>query len=327
MSPNLAGSDVLITGGAGFIGSNLAIRSLELGAKVTIVDSMIAKGGGNPFNLQPIEHEIEIDYADIRDRYSLDELVRGKDLIFHLAGQVGHLESMEYPFTDLDINTRGSLALLESCRRHNRDAVIVFASTRQIYGKAQYLPVDEKHPTSVVDVNGINKAAAEHYFTLYHRVYGIRSVSLRLTNTYGPRQRIKDNIQGFIAVFLRMAIDGKRIRVFGDGTQIRDFNYVDDVVSASIAVATEDCCAGNIYSLGAERHYSLLEFIEILRRTCDFEYELAPFPPDRESIDIGDYYADYSKLHEHTGWEPAVELEEGLLRTVEYYEMFKPHYW
>ena len=304
----------------GFIGSNLAIRLVSLGAKVTIVDSMLPQYGGNLANIAPIENRCRINFSDIRDRHSLDFLVKDVEVIYNMAGQTSHIESMTDPMTDLEINCRSQLALLESCRAHNPDVKLVFASTRQLYGRPRYLPVDETHPTEPIDVNGVNKLAAEKYYAVYSQVYGLNSVSLRLTNTYGPRQQLRGNKQGFVGIFIRMAIQGEKISIFGDGQQLRDFNYVDDVVEAMLLATDNEKLYGNVYNLGSDDRYSLLQFVELLAQNCDFEFGTVPFPPDHEAIDIGDYYADSTLFRRATGWAPQVSLGEGLRRTVEHFK-------
>jgi nucleoside-diphosphate-sugar epimerase len=319
---------ILILGGMGFIGSNLAIRLVELNADVTIVDSMLPQYGGNIASIKPVYDKCRINFADIRDQHSMNYLVQGADVIFSMAGQTSHVESMIDPITDLDINCRSQLALLESCRAHNPDVTIIYASTRQLYGRPQYLPVDENHPIEPVDVNGINKLAAEKYYSLYSQVYGMNCISLRLTNTYGPRQHLRGNNQGFTGIFIRMAISGENIKIFGTGEQRRDFNYIDDVVDAFLLTATKhELLRGNVFNLGDRDHYSLLDFVKVLQYYCDFDYDIVPFPPEHKVIDIGDYYGDYSQLHTATGWEPKIRLQEGLQQTVEYFKSRAEHYW
>lgn len=310
---------VLVTGGVGFIGSNLARQLVELGARVVLVDSMLPAYGATLDSIAPFAERVRVNFSDVRDPHSLRWLVQGEEVIFSLAGQVSHAESMRDPQTDLDINCSSQLSLLECCRRQNPGVKIVFASTRQIYGRPQYLPVDEAHPLVPVDVNGINKLAAEMYYTLYHRVYGMRTVSLRLTNTYGPRMDLASPHKGFVGVFVRQALAGERIRVFGDGRQRRDFNYVDDVVRALLLAGADPATDGEVYNLGHDTPYSLLEFLETLRRHAAFEWELVPFPADAARIDIGDYYGDFSRFREATGWRPEVDLDEGLARTLAYH--------
>jgi nucleoside-diphosphate-sugar epimerase len=324
---NFADRKILILGGMGFIGSNLAIRLVSLGARVMIVDSMLPQYGGNLCNIEPIKDQCQVNFSDIRDSYSLEYLVQGIDVIYSVAGQTSHIESMSDPMTDLDINCRSQLAILESCRRHNPDVKILYASTRQLYGRPQYLPVDEKHPVIPVDVNGVNKLAAEQYYTLYSKVYDMQCASFRLTNTYGPRQHLRGDKQGFAGIFIRRAIDGEPIRIFGDGKQLRDFNYIDDVVDLFLMATDNPSIYGNVYNLGSNDRYSLLDFVKILGRYCEFDYELVPFPPDHKAIDIGDYYGDFSLVHNETGWEPKVSLEEGLKDTVEYFKKYRSSYW
>jgi len=328
-----AGKKVLITGGLGFIGSNLAIRLVELGADVLIVDSLIPHYGGNLFNIEPVKDKVRVNIADVRDVNGMNYLVRGQDYLFNLAGQVSHIDSMEDPYTDLEINCRAQLSILEACRHNNPTIKIVYASTRQVYGIPEYLPVDEKHLLRPTDVNGINKMAGEWYHILYNNVYGIRAVSLRLTNTYGPRLLMKHNRQGFVAWFIRQAIDNEEIQIFGDGSQVRDLNYVDDVVEAMLLAAVYDGANGRIFNLGNTPPVSLVEFVRVLLEVCqEFGagkggYRLVPFPPDKKRIDIGDYYADYSKIQKTLGWTPKVPLREGLRRTVAYYMQYREHYW
>jgi UDP-glucose 4-epimerase len=322
------GKNVLITGGLGFIGSSVARRLVQLGAKVTLVDSLIPDYGGNLYNIKGIEEKVEVNIADIRDENSMNYLVKGRAFIFNLAGQVSHIDSMNDPYTDLEINCRSQLSILEACRKNNPAVKVVYAGTRQQYGKPDYLPVDEKHLMHPTDVNGINKMAGEWYHILYNNVYGIKATSLRLTNTYGLRQMMKHSRQGFIYWFIRQAIDGKEIKIFGDGSQLRDFNYIDDVVDAFLLAASVDKTNGEVFNLGGERPYNLLEFVKILLDVCGTgSYTLVPFPEEKKKIDIGDAYSDYEKIKNVLGWEPKVSLREGLERTVAYYRTNKEHYW
>lgn len=312
---------ILITGGLGFIGSNLAIRLVELGAEVTLVDSMIPDYGGNLFNIEPIKEKVRVNFSDVRDSHSMEYLVKGQNYLFSLAGQVSHIDSMIDPLTDLDINTRSQVFILEACRKFNPSIGIVYASTRQIYGKPQYLPVDERHRLYPTDVNGINNMAGEWYHTLYHNVYGMNTVSLRLTNTYGPRQLLKHNRQGFIGVFVRQIIQGEKIRIFGDGQQIRDMNYVDDVVNALLMAGAKQECYGEVFNLGGSEPINLLNLVKLLiELNGSGEFELIPFPTEKKNIDIGDYYGDYRKFSQLTGWEPKILAWEGFTRMLAYYK-------
>jgi UDP-glucose 4-epimerase len=320
--------NILITGGLGFVGANLAIRLVELGARVTVVDSLIPEYGGNLFNIEPVKDRITVNIADVRDEFSMDYLVRGREFLFNLAGQTSHLDSMRDPYKDLDINCRAQLSILEACRKHNPDVKIVYASTRQIYGKPDYLPVDEKHPVHPTDVNGINKMAGEWYHILYNNVHNIRAVSLRLTNTYGPRMRVKDARQTFLGIWLKRVLDGQVIEIWGDGLQVRDFNYVEDVVEAMLLAAASEGANGKIYNLGSDETINLLNLAKKLITINDGgECHVVPFPPDRKAIDIGDYYSDFTLARSELGWTPRVKLDEGLARTLEFYRHYKGHYW
>jgi UDP-glucose 4-epimerase len=317
----------MITGGLGFIGSNLARRLVELEAEVLLVDSLVPHYGGNLFNVSGLEDRVRINIADTRDPNSLRYLVQGQDFIFNLAGQVSHLDSMTDPYTDLDINCRSQLTLLEACRMHNPGVKIVYAGTRQQYGKPDYLPLDERHLMHPTDVNGINKMAGEWYHIVYNNVYGIRATSLRMTNTYGPRQYMRDARQGFLGWFIRQVVEGKEITIYEPGTQIRDYNYVDDVVDACLRAGMSDAANGQVFNLGGE-HLSLLETTKLLIEVAGGgSYRLIPFPPERKAIDIGDVYSSYAKIQEVLGWEPRIPLAEGLARTVEYYRANWRQYW
>ena len=318
---------VLITGGLGFIGSNLAHRLVALGAEVLIVDSLIPEYGGNVFNIHGLEDRLRVNIADMRDEHGLRYLVQGQDIIFNLAGQVSHTDSMVDPYTDLEINARSQLSLLEACRHGNPAAKVVFASTRQIYGRPEYLPVDERHPLQPADVNGINKLAGEWYHMVYHQVYGLRTVSLRLTNTYGPRMRIRDARQTFIGWWFRQLLEGQTLSIFGDGLQVRDFNYIDDVIEALLMVAFHEAADGQIYNLGSDDPINLLNLARLLIEVNGGgRYELKPFPEDRKRIDIGDYYGDYRRIRSKLGWRPLVGLRDGLTRTMDYFRANLEHY-
>lgn len=318
---------VLITGGLGFIGSNLAHRLIGLGAKVTIIDSLIWAYGGNFFNIRGIKNKVKINIGDIRDRHRLNHLIKKQDYLFNMAGQVSHIDSMKDPFTDLEINVTAQVSILESCRQYNPTIKIIYPSSRQIYGKPEYLPVNEKHPIHPTDVNGINVMAGEWYHILYNHVYGLKAVSLRMTNVYGPRQLIKHNRQGFIGWFIRQAVEGKRIQIYGDGCQRRDLNYVDDVCDALLLAGASEKANGQIYNLGADENISLKDLTElIIAITGQGSYEFIPWPEEKKKIDIGDYYADFSKIKNELGWQPKTKLKDGLAKTISYYQRYLNKY-
>ena len=320
------GKKALITGGLGFIGSNLARRLLDLGARVTLVDSLVPEYGGNLFNIAGIENRVRVNISDVRDQHSMRYLIQGQDYLFNLAGQTSHLDSMQDPYTDLEINCRSQLSILEACRHYNKGIKVVFASTRQIYGKPDYVPVDEDHLLRPVDVNGINKMAGEWYHILYNNVYSLRACALRLTNTIGPRMRIKDARQTFLGIWIRLLLEGKSFEVWG-GEQLRDFSYVDDAVDAFVMAAASEGANGQVFNLGCERVINLKDLADMLIAIeGSGSYELRTFPPDRKRIDIGDYYADFSRIRSVLGWEPRVPLYEGLERTLTFYRENLAHY-
>jgi len=318
---------VLITGGLGFIGSNLARRLVECGARVTLVDSLIPEYGGSLFNIDGIEDRLRINIADVRDRHSMAYLVREQDYLFNLAGQTSHMDSMEDPYTDLEINCVAQLSILEACRKFSPRIKVVFASTRQIYGKPDYLPVNENHLLRPVDVNGINKMAGEWYHILYNNVYGIRATALRLTNTYGPRMRIRDARQTFLGLWIRLVLEGRQFEVW-DGHQLRDFNFVDDTVDALLAAAMSDQANGRAFNLGGERSISLKDLADLVIEVNGGKggYEVKSFPSNRKRIDIGDYYADYDCIASILGWQPRLHLEEGLALTLDFFRQHLQNY-
>ncbi len=320
------GKRVLITGGLGFIGSNLARRLVALGAKVTILDSLIPEYGGSRRNIRGLERKVRLNISDVRNRHSLPALLAGEQFLFNLAGQTSHMDSMTDPETDLEINCRAQLTLLEACRKHNPKLRVVFASTRQIYGRPDYLPVDEKHPLRPVDVNGINKLAGEEYHLLYSEVHGVPSTVLRLTNTIGPRMRVKDARQTFVGVWIRQILEGKPVEVWG-GEQLRDFTYVDDAVEAFLLAATHPQAVGRVFNLGGVGKISLRELAEQLVEVAGRGIFLVKkFPADRRKIDIGDYYSDCSMIERELGWKPRTTIRQALTKTVAYYRRELPHY-
>jgi UDP-glucose 4-epimerase len=324
-----AGSRALVTGGLGFLGSHLAARLIELRAEVTIVDSLIPEYGGNPYNIRDIADRVHVNVSDLRDPWSIRHLVKGQDYVFNLAGQVSHIDAMNDPQTDLDINCKSQLSLLEACRENNPRVRIVFAGSRQQYGRPSSVPVTEDHPQRPVDVNGINLVAGEAYHLLYNEVYGIRASSLRLTNTYGPHLLMKHDRQGFITSFIRLALEGKPIKVFGDGSQLRDFTYASDAVEAFIAVAATEETSGQALNVGGQEPVSLLRVAELCQEIAGRggSVETVPWPPERKRIDVGSVYMDHGRLSEATGWRPGVGFEDGLRETIRFYEEHGDHYW
>ena len=321
-----AGRRVLITGGLGFIGSNLARTLTRFGARVTVVDSLIPEYGGNLRNLAGMERKVTVNVSDVRDRHSLPVFVRDQDVLFNLAGQTSHMDSMMDPETDLEINARAQLSILEACRQHNPGIRIVFASTRQLYGKPDYLPVDEDHPLRPVDVNGINKLAGEHYHLLYHHVHGVRSSVLRLTNTIGPRMRIKDARQTFLGVWIKAILRGETFEVW-DGGQRRDFTYVDDAVQAFLLAGASAQADGRVYNVGGTAPVTLRDLANLLVELRPAaRYRIRRFPAARRRIDIGDFFADDRRIRAELGWSPRTDLRTALQRTLAYYERELEHY-
>lgn len=318
---------ILITGGAGFIGSNLAIKLVEMGGNVTIIDALIAEYGGNLFNIEPIKKKVSWVLGDMRDKKIIEKLIAGKEIIFNLAGTLSHVDSMTDPMTDLEINCRAQLSLLESVRKLNPGVKIIFAGTRNQYGKAQKLPVGEDHPQEPTDINGINNIAAEKYHLMYTKVYGIKTVSLRMTNTFGPRHQMKHPRQGILNWFIRKIMDGEEVVLFGGGRQVRDVNYIDDVVSALHLVGQSRKGWGEAYNLGGTP-VSLADFVkQTIRIVGKGNPRTVPFPAERKKIEVGDYIADWTKIEKTFGWKPKVSLDEGIKRTVEYYRKNKRYYW
>jgi UDP-glucose 4-epimerase len=321
------GRRVMITGGLGFIGSNIARRLVELGADVLLMDSLIPGAGANFFNIDGIADRVRVNIADVRLESTMNHLVRDREVIFNLAGQVSHIDSMKDPYADLEINCRSQLSILEACRKSNPRVKVVFAGTRQVYGKPDSLPVTEAHLVRPVDVNGINKAAGENYHILYNNVFAVRACSLRLTNVYGPRQLIRHNRQGFIGWFIRLALEGREIQIFGDGSQIRDFVYVDDAVDAFLRAGASDACNGHVFNVGGAEpisHRDLVSLLIDVAGTGSVRY--VPWPAEKKLIDIGSFYADSSRFRSAVGWEPRVSLRNGLARTLDYYRAHADQY-
>ena len=322
------GQKVLITGGLGFIGSNLAIRLVQDGASVTLLDSLHPTCGANYFNIDPIKKDVEVVEGDGCNLELVRKLVRGKAYVFNLAGHVSHIESMQEPFEDLQMNTLAPLTVLEACKHENREARVVYSGTRQAYGRPDSVPLVETQLLKPVDVNGVSKMAGEWFHMVYHHAHGIRSVSLRLINTYGPRQLARHARQGFVGWFIKQAIEGSEIQVFGDGQQVRGFNYVDDVVDALLIAGANEKVKGDYFNLGGERPVALEELVKLLLKAAGRgSYRIIPFPPEKKSIDVGNVYSSAAKFNFATGWKARVPIEEGIVRTVEYYRRHHAHYW
>jgi UDP-glucose 4-epimerase len=317
----------MVTGGLGFIGSNLARKLVELGAEVLLVDSLIPDYGGNLFNIDGVADRVRVNVADVRQQSTMNYLVRDRAVIFNLAGQVSHIDSMLDPYSDLEINCRSQLTVLEACRNFNAGVKVVFAGTRQVYGRPDSLPVNESHLVRPTDVNGINKAAGEYYHLVYNNVFGVRACSLRLTNVYGPRQLIKHNRQGFIGWFIRLAIENEVIQIYGDGSQLRDFVYVDDAADAFLRAGADDACNGEVFNVGGDVPHSHRELTSLLLEVAGSgRVEYVAWPEDKKAIDIGSFFADSSKFKRVTGWQPTVALRDGLQRTIAFYRQHLNRY-
>jgi UDP-glucose 4-epimerase len=270
---------------------------------------------------------VRVNIADVRQQTTMNTLVRDHAVIFNLAGQVSHIDSMEDPYTDLEINCRAQLSILEACRRNNPGVKVVFAGTRQVYGRPDVLPVTEAHLVRPTDINGINKAAGEYYHLLYNNVFGVRACSLRLTNIYGPRQLLKHNRQGFIAWFIRQAIEDREIQIYGDGRQRRDFVYVDDAADAFLRAVATDACNGAAFNVGGAEPIALGDLVPLLLSVAGAgRFRFVGWPPEKKAIDIGDFYADSSLLERTAGWRPTTRLSDGLARTIEFYRHNLSHY-
>jgi nucleoside-diphosphate-sugar epimerase len=319
------GRRVLITGGAGFIGSNLARRLAKAGASVTCFDAFVETDGANPFNLAACDGEITVLRADVRNEEAVARALSGQEVLFNLAAQTSHMDSMQNPRADLEINALAQLGLVEACRRIAPGMRIVHVSTRQVYGRPRTIPVDETHPLAPPDVNAINKISGEFYHLLYGQVYGLRPTVLRLTNVYGPRMRVRDARQMFLGYWIGRACTGAPFEVWG-GDQIRDLSFVENVVDALLASAA-DGTVGHTYNIGGEISLSLRELADMLVGTAPgASYVVKEFPPDRKRIDVGDYEADDSAFRSATGWRPRFSFEEGLRATLDFYRKHGQHY-
>lgn len=324
----LKNKEVLITGGLGFIGSNLAIALVKLGARVTIIDNMLPRQGGSLFNIKDIADKVKVNFSDVRNELSMNHLVKGKDYIFHLAGQVNHVDSMRNPIQDLDINCKGTLVLLEALRRHNMGARVIFAGTRGEYGSSVKLPVDEDHPTNPKGIYAVTNLTAEKMVLVYDDVYKIRGACLRITNTYGPRHQMMHDEYGVFNWFVRKAMDNEVIPVFGDGRILRDFLYVEDLVECMLMVAMTDAAYGKVFNVGTGIPVSFHDLAKtIVRITGTGKTEFTEFTQERKEVEPGDYYADISRIKKIVKWSPKTSLDEGIRKTVAYYKKYKKEYW
>lgn len=322
------GRPVLITGGLGFLGSNLAIALVGAGAEVTIVDAMIEGHGGNLFNIEGVADRVRVNLSDIRDRNSLRFLVRGQDFVFHLAGQNDHVQSLRNPFPDIDINIKGSAILLEACRRHNPEARLVYTGTRGEYGAAVKLPVAEDAPINPKGIYELSSLTAQKLFKIYNDHHGLRSVTLRLTNIYGERAQMKHSRFGVANWFVRQALDDETIQVFGDGSLRRDFLYVEDAVGAILASALNEAAYGELFNVGDDQASSFRELAEtIVECAGTGRWELSPFSAERAAVEPGDFCSDIAKIRRVIGWRPTTSLEEGVRHTVAFYRQHRRHYW
>lgn len=319
---------VLITGGAGMIGSTLAHLLVAQGAEVTVVDALLPLYGGNRYNLRDIWDKLVFVKGDIRDLDRVKEWVDGADYVFSLAAQVSYVDSNHNPLLDLDINCRGHLNLLLALSQVNRRAKVVFTSSRFVYGAIAYNPVDEGHPFNCLSIYGIHKLAGEKYYRFYHDAHGLNTVSLRLTNPYGPRQQMRHSKYGIVNWFIRLALEGQPLTVFGEGLQKRDYIYVEDAARGILSAALSPNTAGQVYNLGSGTGTAFIDMVKLVAEAVPgTEIKHLPWPKDRYFVETGDFVADIRKIQEATGWQPTTHLKEGIAKTVAYYREHRQHYW
>jgi UDP-glucose 4-epimerase len=322
------GRRCLITGGLGFIGSSLAIRLVEAGARVTIVDSLLREHGGNLHNIAPVSDDVRLNLCDVRDEQVMAVLMREADVVFHLAAQVSHVRSLSNPYPDIDINIKGTASVMEAVRKSKRDIKVVRAGTRGQYGPAVRLPVAEDAPTNPKGLYEISQLTAEKILQMYHASHGVPCVLLRLTNIYGPRAQMQSSHFGVANWLVRLALDGKPITVFGDGRILRDFVYIDDTVEAILKTAASEACVGEIINVGSDRPSSFLELAQtICRHVPGAEMVFTEFTPERKAQEPGDFYSDISKIRRLVGWSPSTSLDQGVRTTVQYYLRERANYW
>jgi nucleoside-diphosphate-sugar epimerase len=319
---------VVVFGGAGMIGSTVVNLLVRNGAMVTVVDAMLPLYGGNLFNLEEVKDKIVFVQGDIRDEELVRRSVRDKEIVFNFAAQVSYVRSNREPFLDLDINCKGTLNILESCKKDNPYAKILFASSRFVYGTIEYNPVDEKHPFNCLSIYGIHKLASEKYHIFYHSAYGLDTVCLRISNPYGPRQQMKHNEWGIVNWFVRLAMEKKPLTVYGSGSQSRDYIYVEDIAKAFISAAESPKTKGSIYNVGIGKGRSFIDMAKIIAKNIEGTLiDQVEWPKDRYFVETGDYIANIKRIVEDTNWQPEIDLEEGIRRTVDYYQKYKEYYW
>ena len=315
------GKNILITGGLGFIGSTIAQKTVELGANVTVYDALMPQYGGNVANIEEIAKKIEVIKGDVRDFEALKEHVKNKDVIFHCAAQVSHVQSLSDPYLDIDINCRGTINLLEASRKFNDEVRIVYSGTRSQIGKMVYSPVDEAHPEFPADIYSANKSAAEKYCLIYYNTYGIRTSSLRISNVYGPRGQIKERGYGIVNYLIRMAILNEVITVYEPGTQTRDCIYADDVADAMIMASQNDKTDGEVFFVGSGKTVSFIDLVKlIIKLTGNGSWIFTPWPSQRKAIEVGDVSLSIKKISSLLDWTPNTALEDGLRKTIDFYK-------
>lgn len=324
----LVGKRVLVTGGAGMLGSTIARLAHREGAQVTVLDALLPLYGGNLFNLADIADEICFIHGDIRERPVVEGAAADQDVVFNLAAQVSYVDSNLDPHLDVDINCHGILTVLEATRVVAPQAHVVFASSRFVYGRVENNPVDETHPFNCLSIYGIHKLAGEKYHRFYHDAYGMKTTSLRISNPYGPRQQMKHGKYGIVNWFVRLALEGKPLTVYGEGSQQRDYIYAEDLAEAFLTTVLAPDTSGEVYNLGSGVGSSFMEMTQtIARHIPGTVVQQVEWPSDRYFVETGDYVADVRKLNVATGWQPHVTLDEGIARTVAYYRAHRGRYW
>jgi len=325
---SIKGKKVLVTGGLGFVGSNLSIRLAEMGVDVLIVDNMLPRQGGNIFNIEPVKNKVRVNISDIRNATSMNHLVKDVDYVFHLAGQVNHVDSVKNPLNDLSINVEGTLVIMEALRMNNPEAKVIFTGTRGEYGASLKLPVSESHAINPIGIYAITNFAAERIVLTYHNLHKINSVCLRITNTYGPRHQMMHDEYGVFNWFIRKAMDNDIIHIFGNGSILRDYLYIDDLIESMISIMQKDEAYGEVYNVGTGIPVSFIDLAKkITQIICKGRIDFTEFTNERKALEPGDYYADISKIKQKINWTPKVSLEDGIQKTIKYYSKYREHYW